>query len=277
MIPTMLGGAACVLSSAMAVGWLLQYRTRNTGWPDALWSFAVGLTGMVLAMVPWPMIPHAPAARRLLVTLLVAIWSVRRGLTVLREMRGRTEDPRYLTLREGWKGAYQPRLFWLLQVQALAAFGLVVTAAVAAHNPAPGIGPLDILGAFVLIAALFGESVAATERKQFAAAKANRDRICDAGLWSWSRHPDYFFQWVGWLGYPIIALDLSGPYSWAALALVGPAGLYAVLRYVSGVPPLEAHMAKRYGGNFHAYKERVSAFFPRPPRAPRDLSGRDGT
>ncbi len=270
MILIVLGCAACVLSAAMAAGWFLQYRTRNTGWPDAFWSFAVGLTGMVLAMVPWPTIPHAPAARRLLVTMLVAIWSVRLGLTVLREMRARTEDPRYLTLREGWKAAYQPRLFWLLQLQALAAFGLVVTVAAAAHNPAPGIGPLDILGAFLLIAALFGESVAATERKQFAAQKANRSRICDAGLWSWSRHPDYFFQWVGWLAYPLIALDVSGPYPWAALTLLGPACLFAMLRYVSGVPPLETYMTKKHGGNFHAYKERVSAFFPRPPRVPRD-------
>ena len=266
MIVTVLAVTALSLSALMAGGWLLQIRTRNSGWADALWSFEVGFVGMVLALMPWPVIPHAPVARRLLVALLVAIWSVRLGLNVMRRVRAKVEDPRYLTLREAWKGAYQPRLFWFLQVQALVAFALVVAVAIAAHNPAPGIRPLDIFGAFLLIAALFGENVADTQRKLFAAEKANRSRICDVGLWGWSQNPDYFFQWLGWLACPLIALDFSGAYPLGFLALIGPAALFATLRYLTGVPPRETHMARRHGGNFLDYRERVSAFFPRPPR-----------
>ncbi len=270
MIVTILAVTALSLSAIMAGGWLLQVRTRNSGWADALWSFEVGLVGMVLALMPWPVAPQAPVARRLLVALLVAIWSVRLGLNVMRRVRAKAEDPRYLTLREAWKGNYQQRLFWFLQVQALVAFALVVAVAAAAHNPAPSIRPLDIFAAFLFIAALYGENVADTQRKLFAVVKTNRSRICDVGLWGWSRNPDYFFQWLGWLACPVMALDFSGAYPWGFLALVGPACHLAVLRYVTGVPPRETHMARRYGGNFLDYRERVSAFFPRPPRTPPD-------
>jgi len=70
---------------------------------------------------------------------------------------------------------------------------------------------------------------------------------------------------MGWLAYPIFAIELAGGYWWGWLALTGPAFMYWLLVHVSGIPPLEAHMMRSRPEAFARYKARVSAFFPRPP------------
>ena len=69
---------------------------------------------------------------------------------------------------------------------------------------------------------------------------------------------------MGWLAYPLFAIDLSGSYPWGWLALSGPACMYWLLRHVSGIPPLEEHLIKSRGAAYRAYQERTSAFFPLP-------------
>lgn len=270
MIVVFIAVAALALSALMAMAWFVQHRTRNSGWADVFWSYAMGTAGVFLALVPWNEDGPTPSARQWLVAILVAIWSVRLGTHVLqRTLHTSSEDPRYAEMRQQWKGDFQPKLFWFLQVQALAAFVLVLSVGVAAHNPAPGIGAMDIVGAVVLLGAIFGEGAADAQLKQFAADKSNKGKICEIGLWKWSRHPNYFFEWLGWLAYPIIAISPDGHYPWGYVALSGPFFMFVLLRYVSGVPPLEAHMIRKHGGNFRAYQERVSAFFPLPPSADR--------
>ena len=266
MIVTTVAIAALALSALMALAWFVQHRTRNSGWADVFWSYEMGLGGLFLALVPWSKPLSWPSARQWLVAILVVGWSVRLGTHILRRTLGSSsEDPRYAQFRREWKDDFQSRLFWFLQIQALAAFVLVLSVGIAAHNPSAGIRVTDVVGAFVLIGAVLGENAADTQLKQFAADKANKGRICDAGLWGWSRHPNYFFEWLGWLAYPIIAIDYAGDYPWGFVALSGPIFMFVLLRYISGVPPLEAHMIRKHGGNFRGYQERVRAFFPMPP------------
>ena len=108
-----------------------------------------------------------------------------------------------------------------------------------------------------------GEGVADTQMQRFRAAR--QGGVCDRGLWGWSRHPNYFFEFLGWCAYPVLAITLHG-YSIGGLALLGPVMMFWLLRYVSGVPPLEAAMLARRGDAFRDYQARVSAFFPAPPR-----------
>jgi steroid 5-alpha reductase family enzyme len=81
---------------------------------------------------------------------------------------------------------------------------------------------------------------------------------------AWSRHPNYFFEWLTWLAYPIMAVGVDYPAGW--LTLSGPLIIYALLVHVSGVPPLEAHLARSRPAEFAAYAETVSPFWPRPRR-----------
>jgi steroid 5-alpha reductase family enzyme len=136
----------------------------------------------------------------------------------------------------------------------------------AGQNLSPFPNPGDFLGAAILVVAIAGEAIADRQLRRFAADPANRGRVCDIGLWSASRHPNYFFEWLGWLAYPAIAVGLPPSNPVGLIALVGPAFMYWLLVYVSGLPPLEAHMARSRGAAFAAYQQRVNAFFPGPAR-----------
>ena len=252
-------GATILLSVVMAASWELQRATGNSGWVDAVWSFGLGAAGLVLALVP-----GGPTTRQMVVAGLIAAWSIRLGVHIARRSMHGPEDARYAALREEWGRTFQRRLFWFLQIQAAAAALLGLSMMLAAHNPAPFFRPLDIAGIVVLIIAVAGEAVADEQLRRFKKNPANKGRVCDTGLWAWSRHPNYFFEWLGWVAYPLLAI--SSDWWWGWLALTGPAFMYWLLAHVSGVPMLEQQMLKSRGAAFRAYQSRVSSFFPLPPR-----------
>ncbi|MEO3387045.1 DUF1295 domain-containing protein [Mesorhizobium sp. CAU 1741] len=259
---------AVALSLVMTLAWLLVVRGGRSGWIDAVWSFAVGGAGVVVALAPldgWQVYP----LRTTLVAGLAAAWALRLGLHIVQRTAKGGEDPRYVALREEWGGRWKMRLLWFLQIQAAAALLLAATIFLAAHNPEQGLRAGDIIGVLVLAAAVLGEGIADAQLTRFKQDPANKGKVCDAGLWSVSRHPNYFFQWLGWVGYAVIAIDLSGAYPWGWAALIGPAFMYWLLVHVSGVPPLEAHMVQSRGDAFRAYQRRVNAFWPGPQRKDR--------
>ncbi len=257
---------AAGLCSAMTGAWMLQRVTRNAGWVDVVWTFATGAAGVAFALAPVG--DHRPGLRALLVAALVATWSLRLGLHLaVRTARARAEDARYAHFRRQWGAGFEIRLLGLLQVQALAAACLGLSILVAARNPAPAPHWTDVAGAAMLCVAILGETVADRQLARFKSYPPNREAVCDVGLWSWSRHPNYFFEWLGWLAWPLIAIDPAGGWFWGWIALTGPALMFFLLRFGSGLPPTEAAMARSRGAAFARYKARVSAFFPLPPRS----------
>jgi steroid 5-alpha reductase family enzyme len=254
------------LSAIMAGAWLIWRGTLNSGWIDATWTFGLGAAGGFGALSP-SLISGVLMPRQIIVALLVVSWSLRLGLHIVQRTARIADDPRYAKLVRDW-GADAPRqMFWLVQKQALVSIPLALSIVLAAWNPLPGLRLQDILGVLVLLAAIAGEGLSDRQLRSFRADPLNRDGICDAGLWGWSRHPNYFFEWFGWLAYPLLAIDVSGVYPWGWIAIVGPACMYWLLVHVSGIPPLEAHMLERRRDQFRAYQARTNAFFPAPPRA----------
>ena len=112
------------------------------------------------------------------------------------------------------------RMFWFLQSQAAVGIVLALSIVLAAQNPNPNLRVQDWIGLLILLAAIVGEAIADHQLRAFKSDPTNRNAICDVGLWRWSRHPNYFFEWLSWLAYPIIALDFAGhnPYGWLSLA-----------------------------------------------------------
>lgn len=247
---------------AMAGAWAIAQRPGKSGWTDVIWSYAIGAGGIFLALAA---AGRSPVERRILVAVLISCWSLRLGTHILvRTLKGK-DDPRYVELREGWGKNWKWRLFVFLQIQAIAAFLLLTSLLGAAINPAPPWAWSDFAAVGVLSVAIVGESVADQQLRAFAARPANKGKVNDSGLWAWSRHPNYFFEWLGWWAYPLMAMGPEFHFGWSWVALLGPVLMYVLLVYASGIPPTEAHMLRSRGEAFREYQSRVSAFFPIPP------------
>jgi steroid 5-alpha reductase family enzyme len=253
------------LAVAMTLAWLIQRLTRNAGWVDVVWTFALGAAGVVYAL--YPLHGQMPSGRQSLIAALVAFWSLRLGRHIAARTVHGTEDVRYAQFRRDWGATFERRMFWFLQIQAAAAALLASSMLLAARNPQPLL-LLDLAAVAVLLGSIVGEGIADRQLSRFRSDPANRGRICDAGLWGWSRHPNYFFEFLGWVAYPLFAIDLQGDYPWGWLALSAPAFMYWLLVHVSGIPPLEQQMLRSRGDAFRNYQARVSAFVPLPPRRP---------
>ena len=248
------------LSLAMTAAFFAWKATRNSGWIDTTWTFGLGATGLLAAL------PDGGSwqPRQLIVAIAAILWSMRLGSHIAFRTAGIKDDPRYAKLVRGWGRDATRQMFWLCQKQALVSIPMAFGMFLAARNPLP-LRAQDWLAIAVLVVALGGEALADHQLHNFKAGKRNKGKINDAGLWSWSRHPNYFFEWSGWLAYPLLAIDLTGAYPFGYAALAAPACMYWLLVYVSGIPPLEEHMLKTRGKAFRAYQRRTNAFFPAPP------------
>jgi steroid 5-alpha reductase family enzyme len=251
-----------VMAAVMVAAWAFGLWRGNGGWTDVFWTWGTGTALAAAALVPpidgWP-----PGARQLLVAAMVLVWTLRLGLFLTPRVASHPEDPRYAAFRAQWGPRYPLNMLWVTLPQAPASALLALSVILAARAPRP-LGWRDGLGVAVFLAAIVGEAMADGQMKAFRA-KGLKGAVMDKGLWAWSRHPNYFFQWLGWVAYPVIAIQPAWPLSWASLA--APLVMFGLLRYVSGVPPLETAMLASRGEAFRDYQRRVSPFFPRPPKA----------
>jgi steroid 5-alpha reductase family enzyme len=261
-----LAAIAVALSVLMAGAWAVQQRTGNSGWVDMIWTFSLGLVGAGGAL--WPVAGAAPNARQWLVAGLVAIWSLRLGSHIAARTAEISDDPRYAAFAAEW-GADSPRkMFIFLQKQGFGSIPLVFAIFVAARFPSDALRLQDYLGALILLIGIAGEALADAQLKRFRTDPANKGRVCDIGLWRWSRHPNYFFEWFGWLAYPVIAISPDYPlfYPWGWATLLAPVFMYWILVHVTGIPPLEQQMLRSRGDRYRDYQTRTSMFFPLPPQ-----------
>ena len=194
MIVVVICSAAVALALIMTVAWAVQLRTGQSGWIDTIWSFAVGVVGAAAALAPIAG-QEGLTARQMLVAACVLAWSVRLGLHIMRRTLRGGDDPRYKALREEWGANFVFRLFLFLQVQAAAALVLVICVLAAARNTAP-LGWGDALGLAILAVAVLGEAAADAQLAQFAGSPSAKGAVCEIGLWRYSRHPNYFFEWL---------------------------------------------------------------------------------
>ncbi len=250
------GGAAVL----MVVLWGVQLRTRDAGIVDVGWAGGLGAAAIVHALLA-----DGDPERRVLVGVLGALWGWRLALHLLRDrVVGRHEDGRYATLRAAWAasaGGAAPRFFVLFQAQALLVGLLSLAFLLPAQAARPGLDALDLLGAAIWVLAIAGETLADRQLRAFRRDPGNRGRTCRSGLWRYSRHPNYFFEWVHWLAY--LPLTWGAPGAWAAA--LPPVLMLVFILKITGIPPTEAQALKSRGDDYRAYQRTTSAFVPWPP------------
>ena len=255
--------AAIALSAIMTIAWQVQRMTGNSGWIDTIWTFGTGAVAAALALAPLQG-QDAPDWRQCLAASLAAGWSLRLGWHIFARTRRVEDDPRYLAKIKSWGAKAPSRLFWFLQAQAAIALVLVGAVMLAAHHPEPRFRWIDGLAAAIFALGLIGEALADAQLRHFKLASQDRLAVCDTGLWAWSRHPNYFCEWLCWCTWPLLAIGTGFAPGW--LALLAPIFIYWTLVYASGIPPLEAHMRRTRPEAFAAYAGRTNAFFPAPRR-----------
>jgi steroid 5-alpha reductase family enzyme len=250
-----------VMLAVMGSAWIVQRATANGGWVDVFWSLGTGAS-CCAAVLLWA--ADGAEWRRILVALLVALWSLRLGLYIAGRVARGPEDVRYVAFRREWGTSFQWRMARLTLIQAPVSALLGVAILYAARQPEPDFRLADGLGLAILFAAIAGEAVADRQMKRFKADPAHRGQVCDRGLWAWSRHPNYVCEALLWLAFPVIGTNLADP--WSLLSWIAPAVMGAALRFGTGVPPLEAAMLASRGEAYRRYQQRVPAFLPRWPR-----------
>lgn len=247
------------LAAVFAGLYLLCRRLDNYGFVDVAWAYAFALLGgfYALAGSGW-------APRRWAIAGLVALWSVRLGTHLLRRVAAHhpVEDGRYRQLRRDWAGRFGPKMAGFFQLQAGSVVLLGVPFLLPALNATPAWSGWEVAGAALWLLALAGESLADAQLARFKADPANRGRVCAVGLWRYSRHPNYFFEWLVWVAYALFAL--GSPAGW--LAIGAPAVMLFLLLRVTGIPLTEEQALRSKGEAYRRYQAVTPVFFPWLPK-----------
>ncbi len=248
---------AAVVAGAMVLLWLLSLAVRDASIVDIFW-------GLGFVLVAWVTFFTADGeqARQVLFVALVTIWGARLAGYLAWRNIGKGEDYRYKAMRRR-AGA---RWWWqsLLQVFLLQGVLMwVVSLPVQAGQAADGsLNLLDFAGAALWAVGIFFETVGDVQLARFKADPANEGQVMDRGLWRYTRHPNYFGDFLVWWGLYLVALATVDAW-WT---IVGPLVMTVLLMRVSGAALLERSLTKRKP-KYEDYVRRTNAFFPGPPRA----------
>lgn len=249
--------AAIVISCQMVFLWLLSIPLRNVSIVDIGW-------GIGFVLVAWLATPASGPPAPILYTM-VTVWGIRLAWHLWLRNHGKPEDYRYVAMREKngpsfvWSSllrvfALQGVIMWLI------ALPIIVTGVEAVSEPN---WVLVGSGGFIWLVGMFFEVVGDWQLASFKANSDNQGKVMDRGLWKYTRHPNYFGEFVLWWGHWLVCLGLTDPAKtwWTILS---PALISFLLLKVSGVTLLERAMKKR-SPEYESYIKRTSAFFPRPP------------
>jgi steroid 5-alpha reductase family enzyme len=248
-----------VAALAQTLGWRWQRTRANAGIVDVVWSFGVGGAAVLAAATGGgALLPRA------LLAVLGGLWGLRLGLYLWHRVRGEAEDGRYAQLRLRW-GNDQRKWFAMFQFQALliALFSLPFLAVAA--NPSAAWNAWFVAGIVMWLASVGGEAIADRQLADFRANPASKGKTCRAGLWRYSRHPNYFFEWLHWFAYVLLAI--GSPIAW--LAWAGPVVMYVFLRWISGIPYTEAQALRTRGEDYARYQRSTPMLIPWFPKEDR--------
>ena len=239
----------------MAMVWLWAKKIKNAGVVDVFWA----LNFPVIMIITF-FLSDGYDPRKILICGMFLLAELRLGIHLWQRVIGHLEEEegRYEQLRKEWGDKADRNFFVFFQFQAISNVILAIPFFIITANQSQAISILEFAGALVWVIAFFGEMIADRQLAAFKKDPGNKGKVCDTGLWYYSRHPNYFFEWLTWMGYFIFAL--ASP--WGILAIISPAVILYLLTRVTGVPNNEEQNLRSKPIAYKKYQETTSAFFP---------------
>jgi steroid 5-alpha reductase family enzyme len=248
---------AAVVATFMFVLWMIHLAMKNASIVDVGWAASLGILAIIYALRA----PGLPARSWILATM-VAVWAFRLAAHLLVRIVGKPEEGRYVQLRADWKTSLALKFLVFFEAQALLAVILSVPFLLPTLNASPAFSPIEIAAVALWLVAIVGESVADAQLARFKSDPSNKGRTCRVGLWNYSRHPNYFFEWLIWVSFALFAI--ASPWGW--LGLISPILILYFLFKVTGIPATEPQALRSRGDEYRRYQETTPAFFPWFPR-----------
>lgn len=251
------GWIAAGTAGLMFLLWLIQLRTRDAGVVDVGWAASLGAAAAFCGLTG-----GGDEVRRLIIGGMGAVWGFRLAWHLLtdRVLKGE-EDGRYQDLREKFGEKVNPFFLFFFEAQAVTVVVLSLPFVLASQDTSPA-SFWTFAGLGVWVTGLIGETIADTQLSRFKKDPDSKGKVCKRGLWRYSRHPNYFFEWLMWVGYAVVAT--SAPWGW--LAWIAPALILLFVLKVTGIPPTERRSLKSRGEAYRQYQRETNAFFPWFPK-----------
>lgn len=250
----MLGAAFFLVLGLMSLLWIVFYFKAKASIVDVGWAL-----GFILSSWAYFFIGYGAIYKKLTLLTMVTVWGLRLALHLSERYQNSNEDPRYQAIRLAWGNDHTELKFFLLFIfQGLLVVLLTLPFLIVNGWAVSDWSGFEVFGILLWMAGLMGETLADKQLRDFKKDPLNEGKVCKIGLWQYSRHPNYFFEFVVWVAFFCFALGTSG----GLLAILSPALIYYLLHHVSGIPMNEAEARKSKGAEYDEYVKTTSAFFP---------------
>lgn len=234
--------------------WYLGKKIHNYAIVDVGWAFSL----VAIAFVYY-VLGEGFIARKAIIMFMVFFWGFRLSSYLAVRVLSHGEDARYTAFRKDYGDAVDRKFFTnIFQFQGLLDIILSIPFLIICSNPDINIHPLEYIGLTVFLFAVIGETAADFQLSQFKADTANKGKTCKVGLWNYSRHPNYFFEWMIWVSYFLVALPSPNGY----FAIIPAILMLIFLLKFTGIPMTEANAIKTRGEEYREYQRTTSAFVP---------------
>lgn len=242
------------LAIALSLLWFALRGQNKYEVVDAFWALSLGASAIVICLIS-----KGDENRRWLMGSITTLWALRLGVFLYwgRIKKG-LSDGRYENWVKVLGNKVDIKMFWFFQLQAFSVVLLSITF-MAVCSTTHAIGLFDILGVVLFIVSLIGEWYSDNTLNQFRLNPLNKGKVCNQGPWRLCRHPNYFFEWLHWLSYPMFCM---GSFPELLLSFTGPLFLLILILKVSGIPLTEAQAIRSRGQAYKVYQQTTPAFFP---------------
>jgi len=257
IIYTLIWGAFSV-GGLFFLMWVIHLILKNAAIVDVGWGL-----GFILLCVEYILRGQGFNLRNIICLVMIVLWGMRIILYLLRRFAAeKQEDKRYKKIRQEFGQMAWLKFLFIFEFQAALEMIIGIPLMIISLNPEPGLSSVEISGIVLFVMALIGETVSDEQLIAFKNDAANKGKTCDVGLWRYSRHPNYFFEWLVWVGFSVYAW--GSPMGW--VAIISPMMMFYLLMCVSGVPMAEEQSLLSRPESYRKYQETTSVFFPMPVR-----------